>query len=157
MKTNATIAWGLLITTMIGCSRSTDPDPTPAQADYKACRYVFTYTFQYPTLSPTNPTRISYLDSAQQVKTVLLNDTSFALTVNYKYGDSAFVKFNGSTLYLSKVLSQQRISASSSVKILSGSACPSTKGGSTSSSLVTANTDKVLSSPFAINPFRVGY
>lgn len=92
---------------LIGCSQSDTTDPTPAPTpaptpDYSICRYTLNYRLSYPLLDKTKPTTITYLDADQKVKTATLADTSFSFNVNYKYGDSVYVKINPNMYFLNK-------------------------------------------------------
>lgn len=86
-----------------GCSKTATDDPTPTPTpDYSSCRYTFNYKLSYSPLNKNKPTTITYLDADQKVKTAILADTSFNLTLTYKYGDSVYVKLSPSVYFLSK-------------------------------------------------------
>ena len=110
-----------------GCSESSTTDnPTPIPTpDYSSCKYTLTYKLSYSPLNKNKPTTVTYLDADQKVKTTTLADTSFTLTMNYKYGDSVYVKLSPGMYFLNKPTP----GASSTYNKLSRSAVLTTQTG----------------------------
>jgi hypothetical protein len=148
----------LLIFVTLGCKESTtsDPTPTPAPTDYSACRYQLNYSLRYSQLSSSRPTTLSYLDSTQKIRTVTLKDTSFALNVTYKYGDSVYIKLSPAYLRFAGTRNNKLI-ISSSLSNRTGSTCPRYSGRTTNSSVLGINTDSLATTPFGVSPQRVTY
>lgn len=89
----------------LGCSSSNstdDPTPPTPTPDYSTCKYTLNYKLIYSPLNKNKPTTVTYLGSDQKVKTVTLADTSFSLTVDYKYGDSVYVKLSPNMYFANK-------------------------------------------------------
>lgn len=108
MKFNHYTLFGLslLFAFCFGCSQSDNIDPTPPDPnpnpDYSSCKYTLNYKLTYSPLNKNKPTTVTYLGSDQKAKTVTLTDTSFSLTVDYKYGDSVYVKLSPNIYFANK-------------------------------------------------------
>lgn len=144
----------LLLLMTIGCSQSStsDPTPTPAPSDYSSCRYAVNYKLRYSPLNPAKPVTLTYLDSTQKAKTVMLKDTALDLNLTYKYGDSVYAKLSPSFIYfLNK--SGNKISFSYSSSNKNSSSCPvqTYQGGSNGLSV---RADSVPSAAFSMIPYR---
>ena len=117
----------------LGCSSSgstDDPTPTPTPTpDYSTCRYTFNYKLNYPQLDQSKPATVTYLDANQVSKQVVLKDTSFSLSIDYKYGDSIYVGISPNLYFLNKKSNKVTVSKTLATTT---SSCPSfsTKTGS---------------------------
>lgn len=155
----------LLFAFCFGCSQSDNVDPTPPDPDpgpdYSVCKYTFTYKLNYSPLNKNKPTTVTYLDADQKVKTTTLADTSFSLTVNYKYGDSVYVKLSPGVYFLNKPTAgvsstNNKISRSAALSTQTGT-CPaiSTSG---SDGTISFASDTLISAAvrlYGVSPMRL--
>lgn len=95
----SSLYWSLLACFVASCNQSSSDTPVTPVEDYSSCTYNLNYNLTYSTLDDKRPSSITYMDSDQKIKTVPLTSSPFNLTVNYKYGDSVFVKLNAAAMF----------------------------------------------------------
>ncbi|MBD2753085.1 hypothetical protein [Spirosoma validum] len=159
MKTN-TILLLLLVITAISCSQSTSsdptPTPTPTPADYSSCRYTFKYSLRYSPLSSAKPITLSYLDSTQKVRTVMLKDTSFELAVTYKYGDSVYVKASSTYMHFASKTGNKLFAQCTTTRANNASSCPNIgPTGSSTASVIPADSVNTILSAIPVRAQRI--
>ncbi len=157
MKTQVLVLL-LLTGIIISCSQSSSPDPSPTPTpDFKTCRYTLNYSLRYSPLNKNKPTTITYLDSTQRVRRVVLTDTSFNLAVTYKHGDSVYVKLSPSQLHFAASPSRHRIIIKSAITTANISNCPAVRVATIDNKFEGISRDSIPTSPFVVAPLRIGY